>query len=244
MSMQNTAGFYARSGCVLLLLALSSVIDASTLVTDPGVTTGWVDARNRIEEINVSATQGNKSLIKVALKQPLASPPVGVTLSNPARIYFDFPDTVNALGKSIQSMGEEGLRSYNVIQAGNRTRLVLNLSRPAIFETRIENNTLFITLDSTVAETGGASTHPRFAESGSDAGKLSLQDIDFRRGTNGEGRIQVDLSKASAGVDVRHQGKNLIVEFASALLPKNLERRLDVMDFATPVQTTQADQKD
>ena len=237
MSMQNTASLYARSGCMLLLLAISSVIDASTLIADPDVTTGWVDSRNRIEEINVSAAQGNKSLIKIALKQPLASLPVGVTLSNPARIYFDFPDTVNALGKSTQSMGEEGLRSYNVIQAGNRTRLVLNLSRPAIFDARIENNTLFITLDSAAAETGSASTHSRFTEPKSDTGKLSLQDIDFRRGTNGEGRIQVDLSKASARVDVRQQGKNLIVEFAGALLPKNLERRLDVTDFATPVQT-------
>ncbi|MCK5436344.1 MAG: AMIN domain-containing protein, partial [Nitrosomonadaceae bacterium] len=190
-----------------------------------------------IENISASTSSSNLLVIKVSMNQPLTNPPAGITLNDPARIYFDFPDTSNALGKKTQSMGEKGLRSINIVQSGNRTRLVMNLSKPLAYDTKIEDKTLLITLWDAASENTSSGTTTHFAEKKSNEQKLSLRDVEFHRGAGGEGRIQVDLSGSGAGIDVRKQGKNVIVEFLNATLPPNLERRLNVVDFATPVQT-------
>jgi type IV pilus assembly protein PilQ len=192
-----------------------------------------------IENISASTSPGNLLVIKVSMNQPLTTPPAGISLNNPARIYFDFPDTSNALGKNSQDMGEGALRSFNIAQSGNRTRLVMNLSKPLVYETKIEGKILLISLrdEATGNTTSGTTAH--FAEDRTSEQELSLQDVDFRRGTDGEGRIQVDLSGSGAGIDVRKQGNKVIVEFLKATLPPNLERRLNVVDFATPVQTVE-----
>lgn len=192
-----------------------------------------------IENISASTSPGNLLVIKVSMNQPLTNPPAGISLNNPARIYFDFPDTSNALGKKSQDIGEGALRSFNIAQSGNRTRLVMNLSKPLVYETRIEGKILFISLrDETTGNiTSGKTAH--FIEDRTSEQELSLRDVDFRRGTDGEGRIQVDLSGSGSGIDVRKQGNKITVEFLKATLPPNLERRLNVIDFATPVQTVE-----
>ena len=192
-----------------------------------------------IEDISASTSSGNLLVIKVSMNQPLTNPPAGISLNNPARIYFDFPDTSNALGKSSQDMGEGALRSFNIAQSGNRTRLVMNLSKPLVYETKIEGKILFISLRDETTGNIVSGTTAHFAEDRTSEQELSLRDVDFRRGTDGEGRIQVDLSGSGAGIDVRKQGKKVIVEFLNATLPPNLERRLNVVDFATPVQTVE-----
>jgi type IV pilus assembly protein PilQ len=192
-----------------------------------------------IENISASTSPGNLLVIKVSMNQPLTNPPAGISLNDPARIYFDFPDTSNALGKKTQSMGEGGLRSINIVQSGNRTRLVMNLSKPLTYDTKIEDKTLLITLWDAASENTSSGTTAHFSEKKSNEQKLSLRDVEFHRGAGGEGRIQVDLSGSSAGIDVRKQGKNIIIEFLNATLPPDLERRLNVVDFATPVQTVE-----
>lgn len=223
---------YAWLGCTLLLAMLPLAIAADT---EPVAA-----AQYNIEDISVSASQGNLTVVKVTMNQPLTAPPVGISLSNSdsARIYFDFLSTSNALGKNILRIDEGGVRSLNIVQVGGRTRLVMNLSRPMNYVAAIEDKAVLITLRSVVAEpTASATTH--FAEVKPDRSQLlSLRDVEFRRGADGEGLVQVDLSDAGIGIDVRQQGKNIIVvEFIKASLPRNLERRLDVVDFATPVQT-------
>jgi len=196
-------------------------------------------AQNSIEAIQVSSAQGGKMVVKVALKEAPANPPAGISLNNPARVYFDFPNTINALGKNTQEVGEGDLRNINVVQAGNRTRLVMNLSKSLSYDVAVEGKNLLITLHAGAA-TVAAPIVSRFAEAApaaSGAPKHSLRDVDFRRGANGDGRIQVDLSDVATGIDIRQQGRNLIVDFLKTALPRNLERRLDVVDFATPVQT-------
>ncbi len=125
------------------------------------------------------------------------------------------------------------------MQAGNRTRVVFNLNKPQSFETQVEGNTVVVTLSETptAAVTAQSPTVSRFAEARPGEAAHALRDIDFRRGRNGEGRIIVDLSDATTGIDIRQQGKTLIVDFIKTSLPRNLERRLDVGDFATPVMT-------
>ncbi|HSN38686.1 MAG TPA: type IV pilus secretin PilQ [Burkholderiales bacterium] len=203
--------------------------------------TASAQSANNIEAINVSSQQGGKIVVKVTLTNPPANPPAGFTINNPPRIAFDFPDTGNALGRSVQEIGEGDLRKINVVQAGNRTRMVLELANNATYDTRIDGKTLLITLQgvaTAAATTTGITQH--FAEAHPGDQKHSLRDIDFRRGSDGEGRIVVDLSDNAVGIDVRQQGRQIVVDFINAALPKNLERRLDVMDFGTPVQTIDA----
>ncbi|HUW51700.1 MAG TPA: type IV pilus secretin PilQ [Sulfuricella sp.] len=193
--------------------------------------------QNSIESLDHTTLQSGKILITLKLKQALKNPPAGFAINNPPRIALDLPDTANTLGKNSIGIGEGVLRSINIVQSGKRTRLVINLSKPAGYETKIEGNTLQITLQG--AETTGVTSNvgAQFAEAVPGAQKHALQDVDFRRGKNGEGRIVVDLSDTNTGIDIRTEGKTIVVEFINTTLPRNLERRLDVIDFGTPVQT-------
>jgi type IV pilus assembly protein PilQ len=147
---------------------------------------------------------------------------------------LDFPNTENGLGKSAQDFSTGDLRSANIVQAGSRTRLVINLNQMLSYETKTDGKNVLITLHGKVAEQ--ASTQSRFAEPVQGMQKHSLSKVDFRRGKNGEGRIQVDLSDSGVGIDIHRQGTKLIVDFLKTNLPRNLQRKLDVVDFATPVQ--------
>jgi len=193
------------------------------------------DVQNSITALTASSLGSGTTVIKVDLAEPLINTPSGFTINTPPRIAFDFQNTANSMGKSAQDFSEGDLRSANIVQVGNRTRLVVNLNQMLSYDTRIDGNSLLITLHS---KTQGmtAATTARFAEVKQDALKHTLHDIDFRRGSGGEGRIQVDLSDPDIGIDIRQQGASLIVDFQKTNLPKNLQRKLDVVDFATPVQ--------
>ncbi len=193
------------------------------------------DAQNSITALSASSVGSGVTVIKVELSQPLSNPPAGFTVNTPPRIAFDFPNTANGLGKSSQDFTEGDLRSANIVQAGTRTRLVVNLNQMLSYDTRIDGNSLLITLHGKPAGMAAGSTS-RFAEDKQGTQKHTLRDIDFRRGKNGEGRIQVDLSDPGIGIDIRQQGATLMVDFLKTNLPKNLQRKLDVADFATPVQ--------
>ena len=123
-----------------------------------------------------------------------------------------------------------------MIQAGNRTRVVFNLNRPQTFETQVEGNAVLVTLfDQSEQLDAKAQVVQKFAEARPGDVQHTLRDVDFRRGPGGEGRIVVDLSDNATGIDIRQQGKALIVDFVKTSLPRNLERRLDVQDFGTPI---------
>lgn len=194
------------------------------------------EAQNSITALNVSGAENGTTVIKVELTQPLANVPAGFTINTPPRIAFDFPNTTNGLGRSVQDFAEGDLRSANIVQAGNRTRLVINLQQMISYDTKIDGNSLLITLQGKAAQAKDLTTSSRFAEAKKGSQQHSLRDIDFRRGKNGEGRIQVDLSDPGIGIDIRQQGTTLIVDFLKTSLPRNLQRKLDVVDFATPVQ--------
>ncbi|TMH53023.1 MAG: type IV pilus secretin PilQ [Betaproteobacteria bacterium] len=191
---------------------------------------------NSIENFDVTQS-GGQVLIRLTLKNPIAAAPGSFTIANPPRIAFDFPDTTNGLGRNSQDIGEAVLRSMNVVQAGERTRLVLNLRNMVPYESKIDGSSLLITLAATggaqQAAAGGAA---RFAEGRADL-QHALKDVNFRRGRGGEGRIVVELSDTSTGVDIRQQGQTVIVDFLKTSVSDVLRKRYDVVDFATPVQT-------
>ncbi len=192
------------------------------------------DTQNSIVGINASPADDGVTVVKVEMSQPLVNPPVGFTIATPPRIALDFPNTSNKLGKSAQDFSFGDLRSANIIQAGNRSRVVINLNHMLNYDTKVDGNNLLISLKSKVVEQSASTSV--FAEAKPGVQKHALRDIDFRRGKSGEGRIQVDLSDPGIGIDIRQQGTLLIVDFLKTGAPRNLQRKLDVVDFATPVQ--------
>jgi type IV pilus assembly protein PilQ len=191
---------------------------------------------NSIESFEVTQV-GGKTVVRLTTKEPLRSVPPNFAVANPARIAFDFPNTVNALGRSSQDIGQGELRSMNVVQGTDRTRVVLNLRRSVAHEATIDGRDVLITL----AEPQQAQPTPggqvaSFAEGRGDT-KHTIRDVDFRRGRAGEGRVIVDLSDSTTGIDIRTQGQNLVVEFLKTSLPDALRKRLDVVDFGTPINT-------
>jgi type IV pilus assembly protein PilQ len=196
---------------------------------------------NAIETIEVSPQQAGRTTVRVTLKAPPAAPPAGFSIANPPRIAFDFPNTTNASGRNVQDVSGGDLRRINVVQASGRTRMVLELARGLSYDARVDGRTVLITLQDTASATSsGTPLAQQFAKPSAADQRHSVRDIDFRRGGNGEGRVVVDLSDNAVGIDIRQQGKSVIVDFVNAGLPKNLERRLDVTDFGTPVQTIDA----
>ncbi|MBU0622107.1 MAG: type IV pilus secretin PilQ [Gammaproteobacteria bacterium] len=198
------------------------------------------DGLNSIQSLTASNELGGKVVVAVELKNAPTAEPRSFIINTPPRIAFDFPETENGLGKSSLEFGEGDLRSANIVQAGNRTRLVVNLNQMLSYESKLSGNKLLITLQRKEAASGEAvPTH--FAETSGSAPQIhSLRDVDFRRGKNGEGRIQIDLSDADIGIDIKQQGRLLLVDFQHTNLPRNLQRKLDVTDFGTPVQMVDA----
>ena len=194
------------------------------------------DGLNSIQTISATNELGGKVVITVGLKNAPTGQPTTFAINTPPRIAFDFPNTENGLGKSTQEFGEGDLRSANIVQAGNRTRLVVNLSQMLSYESRVDGNNLLITLQRR-GVAGGDAVTSHFAEVKPGAQQHSLRDIDFRRGKSGEGKLQIDLSDMDIGIDIKQQGRLLLVDFQGTSLPSNLLRKLDVTDFGTPVQT-------
>src|SRR5947209_20586457 len=188
---------------------------------------------NSIEGFEVTQN-GGKTVVRITTKEPLRTVPPNFAVANPARIAFDFPNTANGLGRSSQDIGQGELRSMNVVQGSDRTRLVLNLRRSVPHEASLDGSALVISLsEPAVAQTAPGGQIAHFAEGKAEA-RHAIRDVDFRRGRAGEGRVVVDLSDTSTGIDIRQQGQNIIVEFIKTALPDNLRRRLDVLDFGTP----------
>ena len=197
-------------------------------------------AQNAIEAVTTSMQSGAE-VIRIDLTQPLAVAPPGFAIQTPARIALDFPGVTNGIGRSAVEVNQGNLRSINVVQAGERTRLVLNLKQAAAYKTELQGKSLLVSLEPVAGTALVTSACASFAEN-RNRDTLPLRDVDFRLGSDRSGRVIVDLANNQVGVDIRQQGKNLVVEFTKSTLPEGLRRRLDVADFGTPVQLITAQQ--
>ena len=206
-------------------------------------------AQNAIQSVN-SSQQAGAEVIRVELSEPLTAVPAGFAVQTPPRIAIDLPGVTNAMGKNVVELNQGNLRSVNIAQSGERTRLVLNLKKAANYRAEIQGKILLVILDGgpapdpSVAAAPAAAKAPdtvQFAPS-LNRNPLALRDIDFRRAADGAGRVVVELPNSQVGVDIRQQGQSLVVEFLRSTLPENLRRRLDVTDFGTPVQSVTSTQ--
>ncbi|MBU1236929.1 MAG: type IV pilus secretin PilQ [Gammaproteobacteria bacterium] len=193
-------------------------------------------AANSIESL-VVAQQSGSTIVKLDLKQAPAKAPSSFSIASPARVVFDFSGTVNGLGRSVQKVNEGDLRSINIVQVGDRTRLVLNLTKAGTYQTQQEGTSFLITLTPTMVGDNATPAVQRFAATSDTkpAEVRSIRDLRFRRGKAGEGLVTLDLSDPNTGIDVRQQGPNLVVEFQNTQVADELRRKMDVTDFATPV---------
>jgi len=221
-------------------LAASALLTLAALLTGFTTCAANTPASNAIERLDVSPQQGGKIIVKVGLKYAPAQVPGSFSVLNPPRVAFDLPATTNSLGTSSNHFGEGDLRSVNVVQSGERTRIVMNLYRPMGYDAKIDGNAILVTLSPQAGDNIAASHTVPFAEASSVSQKHTVRDIDFRRGKSGEGQIVIDLSDSATGMDVRVQGKTIVIDLPQTALPKNLQRRLNVTDFATPVQAITA----
>lgn len=195
----------------------------------------FAQGTNTIQSVTASVSGGSE-VIRIDLAEALTAVPTGFSIQSPARIALDFPGISNAMGRSAVEMNLGNLRSANVVQAGERTRVVLNLKASTPYRAEIQGKSLLITLDPVAVAAPAGVAPPAFAEN-RNRDVLPLKDIDFRRGIENAGRIVVDLPNNQVGVDIRQQGQTLVVEFLKTSLPEGLRRKLDVADFGTPVQS-------
>ncbi len=222
MKKQKTMSARLLLACVGGLLALATSVSAK--------------AQTVIQNVSGSI-QGGVEVVRIDFSQALPAVPAGFTIQTPARIALDVPGATNGLGRSSVELNQGNLRSVNVVTAGDRTRLVLNLKAPTGYKAQIEGNSLLVSLEPVAAASPAPSpAGTAFAES-RNRDTQPIKDLDFRRGADAAGRIQVELPNNQVGVDIKQQGQQLVVEFLKSSLPEGLRRRLDVTDFGTPVQS-------
>ncbi len=213
-----------------LLIATSMGIHSSVMAAEVNPALS-----NKIVNVDFSALSGGRVSIRLRMKEALVNPPAGFTLNNPARIALDFPNTANGLNKNNIVSEQGALKSVSFAQAKDRTRMVLNLSKSVGYNTVLSGKDVIITLQGNEANVANATTETRFAEARATNQEHTITNVDFARGKNGEGRIIVDLSDANSGINIKQKGKLIVVDFINTDVPADLQRRLNVINFNTPV---------
>jgi type IV pilus assembly protein PilQ len=202
---------------------------------------------NRLESIQVNQASGNK--VELTLRMSDNAPtPLTFTVDNPARIALDLPDTTVAMSSRRIDVNQGVVDTVNVAEANGRTRVVLNVDSLVPYETRVSGNTIIVSVGGTGASrvassavsTSAAAAASTAKPSAPISGTRSVNNIDFRRGSDGSGRVIVELTDARVPADLRQEGGRIVVNFAKTTLPEQLLQRLDVVDFATPVSTVDA----
>ncbi len=208
---------------------------------------GWQTAQaqssNRLEDVRANVLPGNKVELTLRLSDT-APQPLAFTVDNPARIALDLPDTSVAMSSRRIDVKQGALDTVNVAEANGRTRVVLNVDSLVPYDTRLDGNNIIVTLASNGRATSSPGTTIAAANSPARTapvtGTRTVNNIDFRRGSDGSGRVIVELTDSKVPADLRQEGGRIVVNFAKTAIPEALLQRLDVTDFATPVNSVDA----
>lgn len=201
-----------------------------------------------LNSVDVAALPGDRVELKLTFDEPVSAPR-GYTIEQPARIALDLPGVSNRSGSKNREIGMGNARSLTVVEAKDRTRLIVNLTNLAPYTTRVDGNNLFVVVGdgpaSSVSAVSASAPATPVAVAPAPAaravtGVRSVSDIDFQRGEQGEGNIVISLSDPRISPDVQEQGGKIRIDFPKTQLPESLRVRLDVKDFATPVQFVNA----
>jgi len=192
-------------------------------------------AATTLDQIEYSTLPGDRVQVRLQLSESIQEP-LSFAIDNPARVALDFPNVGLNLSERTQTIGVGMARSITAVEAGGRTRVVLNLIKLVPYTLRVQGNNVLITVESAGVASAKALEPQALSKPGAiETGHGSLENVDFRRGEAGEGRVLVSLSDSSVVIDSHQEGSQIIVDFLGASLPERLSRRLDVVDFATPV---------
>ncbi len=208
--------------------ARSTWLAASLVLVTTGVSAGSLD------DIQFASLPGDRVQIKMKLSEAVAGEPLSFTIDNPARIAIDLPGTTVNLAQATQTIGVGSAESISAVEADDRTRVVINMAQLVPYEINSSDGVITLTLDAAPASLARDAVVQAATMPGSSG--ASISDIDFRRGPNGEGQIIIDLSAPDVGINITERGENIIIDFADTKLPENLDRKLDVSDFATPAR--------
>ncbi|RKZ96757.1 MAG: type IV pilus secretin PilQ [Gammaproteobacteria bacterium] len=184
-----------------------------------------------LQSIGYSSLPGDKAQIVLTFSEQIEAPN-SFSIDDPARVVLDFAGVHNKLDKKTQEINIGMTRSVSTIEAGERTRLVVNLSQKSPYTIEQDGNVILLTIDGAAKQVAQG-----------DATGMAVTDIDFRRGDSSEARLMIDLSGEGAAIDVHQEQGNIVVDLINVSLPENLHRRLDVIDFATPVQFIDSEQR-
>ncbi len=194
-------------------------------------------AEPRLESIKVSQLDGDRIRLNVSLSAAVGAPK-SFAIENPARICFDFPGVKNGLSRAA-SRAEYNvgvIKRVTVLEGAGKTRVVIDLNKSVPFEAQTQGQQTLITLAGSIPtkQTGSTPFSGQFSSKEASSG-FNLRDIDFRRGTDGDGRVVIDLSDARIPIDLKEEGQQIRIRFAQTQLPARLQHKLDVTDFGTPV---------
>jgi len=221
---------------------------------------GLASAATQVTDIEFASLQGDQFEIRLQFSE---QPPEAnaYEIGNPARLVVDFPGVESSLPQKKYALGFENANEAVIISDGSLTRLIVNLNQSIPFEIDSENNSVTVRAGAG-SNIGGSissqSTSPTLSQTpsveGSSAPKsvtadefernaLAVTDVDFRRGEDGSGSIVIGLSKPSVNVDIDRSNHQIQLSFYQTDLPDQFDRRLDVVDFATPVKTIDSKQE-
>ncbi|XYQ84588.1 type IV pilus secretin PilQ [Pseudomonas syringae] len=206
-----------------------------------------------LKTLDVAALPGDRIELKLSFDAPVPAPR-GYTTEQPARIALDLPGVTSQLATKSRDLGAGNARSVVVVQAQDRTRVIINLTTLSPYSSRVDGNNLFVVIGQGAA--AAQASQPTTAKGAArvavppptpasarpyvPAGVRAIRNVDFQRGELGEGNVVIDLSNAGIAADIQEQGGKIRVDFAKTQLPDPLRVRLDVKDFATPVQFVSA----
>ncbi len=236
-----------------LLTRLSPInrMCASSLALLLGVMLSCAVNANELKDISVSSLSGERVQVVFELSSPVEGEPNSFTIDNPARVSVDFIGTVNKLGKKSLDIGVGVAQKVTTAEAGGRTRAVVYLAEQVPYSLVTQGNKVALILgksDSIKPAVHGATAKseikPVSAEVANKIDGSHVEYIDFRRGESGEGRVIISLSDATIPVDVRSEAGQVVVDFAETQAPAELIKRLDVLDFGTPVKTIDTGMRD
>jgi type IV pilus assembly protein PilQ len=217
------------------LLALACLLPAARVAEA-------AEPTNRLEAIDVQTLPAQQIQLTLRLSGP-APEPLAFTIDSPARISLDLASTALALPSRRIDVRAGGIDTILAAEANGRTRVVLNLDHLQPYTTSVLGNNVILVVGSPGgAAAGSASASSAMAPVSAQVSRAvatpaarSIRSIDFRRGSDGVGRVIIKLSDPRTPIDVHQLGDQVVVDFAGTDVAKDLMRRYDALDFATPV---------
>jgi type IV pilus assembly protein PilQ len=225
---------HRKNGKIMKLLQVA-VMMVALPVLQMGYGSAQAAEANVLNSVDYVTLPGGRVQLRLGFENPISEDPTSFSIEQPPRLSIDFAATSLALEKRMLQFDTGVLNSLRAVQADDRTRVVVNMKAMVPYEIRSESNLVFINFSNQENQTQQAALAVATGRAAN-----TIPEIDFRRGTAGEGKITVVLSDANTIVNMEEKGTKIVVDFVNAKLPEKLVRRLDVTDFATPITTIDA----